>query len=175
MLRLKRETPTAYLWSINSQLPPLQHDELTPKRWDLWGFRKARLSVAEKYILKMPFKFTTKEGMNVITWLHYDKWQVWLQAARRQQYVSPFQTIHPPVKYDPIPKSDHLMVRKSLWDISHVVYWARSLASKKVAGRLIIVFIKICRSRDAKIQAEMNGNLLEKQISERTNLFSDVS
>ena len=67
------------------------------------------------------------------------------------------------------------MVRKSLWDISHVVYWARSLASKKVAGGLIIVFIKICRSRDAKIQAEMNGNLLEKQISERTNLFSDVS
>ena len=67
------------------------------------------------------------------------------------------------------------IVRKSLWDISHVVYWARSLASKKVAGRLIIVFIKICRSRDAKIQAEMNGNLLEKQISERTNLFSDVS
>ena len=67
------------------------------------------------------------------------------------------------------------MVRKSLWDISHVIYWARSLASKKVAGGLIIVFIKICRSRDAKIQAEMNGNLLEKQISERTNLFSDVS
>ena len=114
MLRLKRETPTAYLWSINSQLPPLQHDELTPKRWDLWWFRKARLSVAEKYILKMPFefKFTTKEGMNVITWLHYDKWQVWLQAARRQQYVSPFQTIHPPVKYDPIPKSDHLNCTK---------------------------------------------------------------
>ena len=55
-------------------------------------------------------------------------------------------------------------------------YLARSLALKKVTGGLVIVFIKICESRDAKIQAEMKGNpkLLEKQISETTNLFSDV-